>query len=101
MRTTSALEAFNSVLNRSLPPHANFFKFIECLKNHEFSKVNDLLNSINEPKTSQRKKRKRDQQRDEKISSNTALLRTKKIKLDEFLYAFSARNCFNEEELTD
>lgn len=64
MRTTSSLEAFNSALNRTLPRRANFFKFVQCLKTHEFSKFSDIFNHFNSSYKIKIRKRKLDLIRD-------------------------------------
>lgn len=46
MRTTSSLESMNAALRRISRPHPNFFKFIDCIRMHEFSKSMDLLEII-------------------------------------------------------
>lgn len=89
MRTTSALEAFNSVLSRSLPKHANFFKFIDSIKHHEFSRFTDFLNSIDQTSEPVKKKRKQDQLRDEKIKHCSERLKEGQINFKEFLSTVS------------
>lgn len=101
MRTTSPLEAFNSVLNRSLPKHANFFKFLEGLKNHEFTKAVDMRNAINEPEPEVKRKRKRDQLREDRISKYSGLLKAKKIKIDEFFEEVAVKENFSASESED
>lgn len=101
MRTTSALEAFNSVLNRSLPKHANFFKFIDSIKQHEFSRYTEFSNSIDKCPETRKKKRKRDQLRDEKISECSMELKEKKIDVKIFLSKMSVRQDFPSTSLDE
>lgn len=98
MRTTSSLEAFNSALNKTLPRRANFFKFVQCLKTHEFSKFSDLFNHFNSLCEIKVRKRKLDRIRDQKIKRNFNLFNTKKIKLSEYLEAVSATDILSSME---
>lgn len=43
MRTTSSLESMNAALRRLSPMHPAFFKFVDCIRLHEFSKSVDLF----------------------------------------------------------
>lgn len=45
-RTTSALEGFNSQLNKKIPKHGNFFKFTSLLCDIEFVKSRELTQSV-------------------------------------------------------
>lgn len=38
-RSTGAVEAYNGVLGRNIPPHPHFFRFILCLRNQEWQKA--------------------------------------------------------------
>lgn len=91
MRTTSSLESLNAVLGRLLPRHPNIYKFVDGIKIHEFSKYNELLqlSSMKENATKLSRKRKRDQERDDKIKKATQELTEKKISTSEFLETFS------------
>lgn len=46
MRTTSSLESMNAALRRISRPRPSVFRFIECIKMHEFSKSLDLMETI-------------------------------------------------------
>lgn len=49
MRTTSSLEAMNSQINRSFGlKQPNIFKFMGCLKMHEYRKGTDMLHLASE-----------------------------------------------------
>lgn len=87
MRTTSSPESHNSKLNRSIPKRSNFFKFIDQLKVQESSKLIDLYNLVtdNPDEKSLVRKRKRDQERDDKIKTLTNSLKHAKMSIKEFL----------------
>lgn len=80
-RITSPIEANNSVLNGSVFKHASFYKFIECLKQQEFSRASDMRAALDQLGKKNVRKRKRDQLRGEKIKKYSDLLRAKKLKL--------------------
>lgn len=71
MRTTSSLESFNAVLNRSIAKHSHFFKFVPRLKIHESRKADKMFNLAHDilPNDHDQFKRRKkcDQQREEKI----------------------------------
>lgn len=74
MRTTSSLESFNAVLNKSIAKRANLFKFIPRLRLHESRKADEmyhLAHDILSPVQFMRRKKK-DQIRDEKIKHLTS-----------------------------
>lgn len=74
MRTTSSLESFNAVLNKSIAKRANLFKFIPRLRLHESRKADEmyhLAHDILSPDQFMRRKKK-DRIRDEKIKLLTS-----------------------------
>lgn len=84
-RTTSPLESYHSSLNRSIPKHANFFVFVSHLILHESRRSEDLLNAINDRSPLAKAAHKRDQDRDNKIRTNTKLLCDGSISTEQFL----------------
>lgn len=89
MRTTSSLESFNAVLNRSIAKKANFFKFVEGLKLHESRKADDMHNRTHDnlPEEHFERRHLRDREREEKIRSHTILLESGVISTADFLQA--------------
>lgn len=91
MRTTSSLESMNSQLGRLFTTkHPNIFRFIEELKPHEFRKATDMLRLIKNrrPKQLQRK-RKRCQEREQKIQYFSEMLQNNSISVGTFLDVMS------------
>lgn len=93
MRTTSSPESNNSKLNRSIPKRANFFKFVDQLKVQESSRLTDFYNLANDNphENSFERRRKRDQERDSKIKTQSDLLKENKISIKEFLEEMAKR----------
>lgn len=90
MRTTSSLESMNSQIGRSFPRHPNIFKFIECLKQHEYTKATIMKKLItNCPKNQMNRKHQEDKERDEKIRHFSSLFAKKKIGIGMFLEAMA------------
>lgn len=87
MRTTSLVEAMNSVIQRSFPPKTHWFKFVESLKLHEAIKSTDLFQIssgvIENPKLQQ--VRAEDKRRSEKIDDLSTQLELEQITAFEFL----------------
>lgn len=105
MRTTSPLEAVNSVIQRSFPEQTNIFKFTESLKLYESIKATDLYQlakkEINSPHLE--RKRREDRQRDEKIRMWSAYLTNNIITVAKFLDEMSTKevlpsNIFEDED---
>lgn len=94
MRTTSSVEAMNSVIQRSFRTNPHIYQFIENLRLHESVKSTDLyqltLGSITNPKL--KKKRAEDQMRDEKIRMCTDKLQNGNISIAEFLRLMANEN---------
>lgn len=100
MRTTSPLESFNSVIGRSFPKHPNIFRFIDYMKMHESNivlKMRSLL-ECDVPNVSQRK---RDLERDAKITKATKMLGEKQIAVEEFLEIVSTDEMVPNKGLPD
>lgn len=91
MRTTSSLESFNAVLNRSIAKKANFFKFLERLKLHESRKADDMHSRAHHtlPEKHFKRRHLRDQERENKIRSLTTLLESGAISTGDFLQAMA------------
>lgn len=106
MRTTSPVEAVNSVIQRSFPKQTSIFKFTESLKLHESIKATDLYqlekNDVISPHLERR--RKEDRARDEKIRKWSALLNNNEITVTKFLEEMSKKEllpsnfCKSEED---
>lgn len=94
MRTISSGESLNSQMNRSFPKHGHLWRFIQQLQSHEFMKSTEMLKLTqrNEktPYQSQRK-RKKDREREAKITFFSEILNKKKISAEEFLEAMADR----------
>lgn len=90
MRTTSSLESLNSVLGRLIPHKPNIFKFFDGIRIHEFAKYQELLQlDTLETESGPTRKRKRDQERDDRIKQVTQDLVDEKITTRMFLETFS------------
>lgn len=94
MRTTSSLEGFNSVLNRTIAKHPNFFKFVERLRIHESRKADDMIALVQDPvsKKQLEPKHKKDKDRNDKIKHFTDLLCAHKLTVADFLDAITSSN---------
>lgn len=98
MRTTSSLESVNSTLGRSFPKHPHIFKFLDCLRLFEFSKLLSMIDLVKNENSCQQFQRKRqlDKDREEKINFFTNVLNENRITVREFLEAMA-----NKEILQD
>lgn len=94
MRTTSSVEALNSVIQRSFPTNPNIFKFIENLRLHESIKSTDLykLECGNVPDQQLQRKRAEDRKREDKIKMCSEMLKDGEISVAEFLKMMANRN---------
>lgn len=94
MRTTSSLEAENSVIQRWLPRNTNIYKFIETLKMHESIKSSDLhqISMRLCAKNQFERKHKVDRVREEKILYLTTSLENGEISVAAFLEAMSGKD---------
>lgn len=75
MRTTSWLESMNAVLRRLSPTHPIFFKFVNCIRMHEFSKSVDLWEMMKSDAPNRGRKRKKVERLDAKIEHLTMALK--------------------------
>lgn len=93
MRTTSSLESLNAQINRFFSvKHPNIFEFMQNLKGFEYYKYRMMLEKTGEPiSISNSRKRKRDQNREEKIAYFTNLIATNQIDVDDFLNSMANR----------
>lgn len=93
MRTTSLVEAMNSVIQRTFPPKTYWYKFVESLKLHEAMKSTDLYqissDQIENPKLKQ--VRAEDKRRAEKIDTLSAQLELEEITAFQFLEKMSEK----------
>lgn len=87
MRTTSSVEAMNSVIQRSFPTNPHIFKFIDNLRLFESIKSSDLYQLTLGDITNQTLLRKRalDRERDSKIKVLSEKLQIGVITVAEFL----------------
>lgn len=94
MRTTSSVEAMNSVIQRSFRTNPHIYQFIENLRLHESIKSTDLyqltLGSITNPKLIS--KRAEDRKRDDKIRICSEKLQNGDISVAEFLKLMANQN---------
>lgn len=101
MRTTSSLESLNATLSRWFPYHPHIYKFLECLKLHEYSKALDMLDAVKtvvSPKQLQRRKKK-DQQREEKIKYLSDLFIYDETMSAELFLELFAADVYDAEEI--
>lgn len=91
MRTTSSVESFNAVLGRKCSKHPHLFKFIDQLKIVELKKALTLLCLMEPgvPNSQFEPRKKKDQERNEKIKYFTTLLVQKIISVSIFLEAMA------------
>lgn len=92
MRTTSSLESFNSVLNRSMAKRPNFYKFIERLRLHESRAADNMYNAVHGLQKSLAPHHEKDRQRAEKIEHFTKLICNGKLTSQEFLNAMAQKD---------
>lgn len=84
-RTTSAVEAYNGVLGRSIEKNGNFFKFINVIRNEEFFKSRHFFMSVEGGGSLQKQRKKASAQKDKYIEETSALLESGKINVATFL----------------
>lgn len=90
MRTTSSVESMNSHMGRTFPKHPNIFKFINCLKQFEYTKTTNMrILTENCPACQTKRKHYKDREREKKIQHFSVLLGRKKIDIGMFLEAMS------------
>lgn len=94
MRTTSSVEALNSVIQRSFPGQTTIFRFIESLRLHESIKSSDLYQlSLGEISNKiMERRRALDRHRDVKIKRLTTQLKNGEISVNVFLEAMSEKD---------
>lgn len=94
MRTTSSVEAINSVIQRSFPGQTNIFKFTDSLRMHEAIKSTDMYQLYSGDITSDQLERRRlgDASREEKIKRLTMQLKNDEITLIDFLKSMSVKD---------
>lgn len=88
MRTTSSVESFNALLNRSIVKSPEFFNLVLSLKIHETRIVDEMWyvsRSNPEPNDYFEKKKKKDQERDKKIRVLTKKLNEMELTTEEFM----------------
>lgn len=84
-RTTSAVEAYNGVLGRSIEKNGNFFKFINAIRNEEFFKCRHFSMSVESGGSLQKQRKKASAQKDKYIEEFSELLESGKINAATFL----------------
>lgn len=91
MRTTSSVEAINSVIQRTFPPKPSIFHFAEFLQFHESCKSTDLYQLIQNDISSEKLQRRRyeDREREKHISCISNMLRCDEITVADFLEEIS------------
>ncbi|XP_055307903.1 uncharacterized protein LOC129572024, partial [Sitodiplosis mosellana] len=94
MRTTSSLEALNSIIQRTFPGQTTIFKFVESLKLLESIKSSDLHQLTSGFISNQQLERRRraDKHRNDKINHFTGLLTNKEISVAVFLESMSGKD---------
>lgn len=94
MRTTSSIEAMNSVIQRSFPSNTHIFKFVESLRLHESIKSSNLYQlSLGDISNQQLLRRRAlDRERDEKIKIFSEKLKDGVISTAEFLKSMTESN---------
>lgn len=92
MRTTSSVESFNALLNLSIDKHPEFFKLVMALKIHDSRKTDEMFYVANNnpvPDAYFEKKKKKDQERDQKIRSLTDKLEANELDTEAFMRAMA------------
>lgn len=92
MRTTSSLESFNAILNRSIAKNAHFFKFLLRLRIHESRKTDEMHYMAHHilPDSQFERRKQRDRERENKIQFFSAKLLSGRFTTAEFLLAMAA-----------
>lgn len=85
LRTTSALEGFNSLLSKKITANGNFFHFISALTEQELSESREFKLLIESGGASSSKKKKKNKRRNDLINDATDDLDADKITTMEFL----------------
>lgn len=95
MRTTSSVESFNAVLNRSIHKNPGFFRLILALRVHECRKADEMYYKVHNVADEYFEKKKiRDQNRDKKIKLLTDALDTGKLNTEGFMVEMAKEeNC--------
>lgn len=57
MRTTSSVEAYNGVLNKTLQTHGHFFNFVHDMRAEDFFKRDELIELIKSGNKTAKKRR--------------------------------------------
>lgn len=91
MRTTSSVESFNALLNRSMQKRPDFFNFVMALQIHESRKVDEMFYVAKNPTPDEffEKKKKQDKNRDKKIRNLTEMLNKNELSTEEFMRAMA------------
>ncbi|XP_046802932.1 RING finger protein B-like [Lucilia cuprina] len=84
IRTTSALEGFNSKLSKKLEKHGRFLKFLEVIRNEDFTHLVSLIQSSAGILSVLPKKRKQNLDKDSKIWELSQKLNRGIISLTDF-----------------
>lgn len=84
IRTTSALEGFNSKLSRSIEKHGQFYKFLDCIRNEDFQHSVSLSKIAAGALSVLPKKRKTQSDKDSKIRHLTQQLDKGEISVSDF-----------------
>lgn len=82
-RTTSAVEAYNGVLNKLVEKNGNFFKFVQAIRSEEFAKSRHFAILVASGGSASKKKRRGN--KEQIISEATKLLEHAKITVGTFL----------------
>lgn len=88
MRTTSSVESFNAVLNRSIEKRPNFFRLVLALQIHESRKADKMhyvATNCPSPCGHFRKKKKEDEEREQKIVKLTGDLNEGRLSTEGFM----------------
>lgn len=95
-RTTGAVEAVNSSIQRSFVKRPNILQFTDYLRLYDAIKTTDLYQLLRKEILNEEYARKRaeDRKRGQKITHFTYLLKNKEISISEFLKAMSSNESY-------
>lgn len=89
-RTSSPLEALNSILNRSIAKRTHFFRFVGRLRVFESKKSNDMASAVNSQSSQFSSGNKKYQMRNKKIKELTKAFDSGGIDVEGFLESMSS-----------
>lgn len=92
VRTTSAVEGYNSYLCAQIPTHGNFWDFLQIIKQEEFQKYTELQQALDGVFEISERPRKWSKDRSTAIKQLTSKLNLKEISTGKFLNMMTNTN---------